>query len=501
MDFPRALITIFHGKGTMASWPFSRRWRVSDPILFQVTLAAALLATVLGKCGPPPYLQFASPISELNETEFETGTTLKYNCRPGYRKITAKNHVLTCESRGTWNYIEFCVKKQCGNPGELLNGQVKVKTDYSLGSQIEFSCSEGYVLVGPTTSYCEIQEKGVGWSEYLPRCMIVKCEPPPAISNGKHNGGDEDFYTYGSSVTYSCDPDFSMLGKASISCSVENKTIGVWSPKPPTCKNIVCNRPQVPNGIIVSGFGSMYIYKDSLMFSCEEGYILKGSSVIYCEADNKWNPSPPVCKLNSCIGLPHIPYAVLDGSYRLRNQKVFEAGTEVKYECITGYRPIPDEPLTVTCQENFTWTPSKGCERVCCPAPALKTIRVISGRTDFPDRCEYAYGDNVLYTCDRGYDPVIPHGRSSCTSDGTWKPEMPACKPAVCMKPEIKNGKLSEDKEKYVVFETVIVQCDSEYDLFGPANITCSENKTWHPEVPKCWWANCHHVCPCGMKP
>lgn len=69
------------------------------------------------------------------------------------------------------------------------------------------------------------------------------------------------------------------------------------------------------------------------------------------------------------------------------------------------------------------------------------------------------------------------------------------------MKPEIKNGKLSEDKEKYVVFETVIVQCDSEYDLFGPANITCSENKTWHPEVPKCWWANCHHVCPCGMKP
>ncbi|XP_047610344.1 zona pellucida sperm-binding protein 3 receptor-like [Phacochoerus africanus] len=332
----------------------------------------------------------------------------------------------------------------------------------------------------------------------LATVLVVKCEPPPAISNGKHNGGDEDFYTYGSSVTYSCDPDFSMLGKASISCSVENKTKGVWSPKPPTCKNIVCNRPQVPNGIIVSGFGSIYIYKDSLMFSCEEGYILKGSSVIYCDADNKWNPSPPVY---SCIGLPHIPYAVLDGSYRLRNKKVFEAGTEVKYQCITGYRPIPDEPLIVTCQENFTWTPSKGCERVCCPAPALKTISVTSRRTDFPDRCEYAYEDYVLYTCDRGYDPVIPHGRSSCTSDGTWKPEMPACKPAVCMKPEIKNGKLSEDKEKYVVFETVIVECDSEYDLFGPANITCSENKTWHPEVPKCWWENCHHVCPCGMKP
>ena len=66
---------------------------------------------------------------------------------------------------------------------------------------------------------------------------VAKCEPPPIISNGRHNGGDEDFYTYGSSVTYSCDPEFSMLGQASISCRVENKTIGVWSPSPPSCKS------------------------------------------------------------------------------------------------------------------------------------------------------------------------------------------------------------------------------------------------------------------------
>ena len=66
---------------------------------------------------------------------------------------------------------------------------------------------------------------------------VAKCKPPPTISNGRHNGGDEDFYTFGSSVTYSCDPDFSMLGKASISCTVENKTIGVWYPSPPTCKS------------------------------------------------------------------------------------------------------------------------------------------------------------------------------------------------------------------------------------------------------------------------
>uniref|UniRef100_A0A8D0YLZ0 Sushi domain-containing protein n=2 Tax=Sus scrofa TaxID=9823 RepID=A0A8D0YLZ0_PIG len=545
MDFPRALITIFHGKGTMASWPFSRRWRVSDPILFQVTLAAALLATVLGKCGPPPYLQFASPISELNETEFETGTTLKYNCRPGYRKITAKNHVLTCESRGTWNYIEFCVKKQCGNPGELLNGQVKVKTDYSLGSQIEFSCSEGYVLVGPTTSYCEIQEKGVGWSEYLPRCMIVKCEPPPAISNGKHNGGDEDFYTYGSSVTYSCDSDFSMLGKASISCSVENETIGVWSPSPPICKKINCLQPVVKNGKITSGFGPIYAYKESILFGCDKGFRLKGSNLIHCEADSNWSPPPPICELHGCAGLPNIPHATWRRySYSLPTEEVYGVDTVMSYYCLSGYRPKTSGSLTVTCQEDFKWSSYIECVEVCCPVPDVDHISITyRKKNQSANHCTYYSGDKISYTCnnnekvryvsscseqgtwrprmpvcDRGCDnpPVVAHGHHTqiitlfgmkkdevvykCDEGYTlvgedrlfchysrWSPAAPRCK-AQCLKPVIDHGKLSVDQDKYTESEIITVQCDSGYGLVGPQNITCIEDRTWHPQVPKCEW-------------
>lgn len=76
------------------------------------------------------------------------------------------------------------------------------------------------------------------WWFLLPHSTpVAKCKPPPDIINGKHNGADEDFYTYGSSVTYRCDPNFSMIGEASISCTVENKTVGVWTPSPPTCKS------------------------------------------------------------------------------------------------------------------------------------------------------------------------------------------------------------------------------------------------------------------------
>ncbi|OBS63759.1 hypothetical protein A6R68_07702, partial [Neotoma lepida] len=252
-----------HRNRDAVAWPFSRLWRVSDQTLFKMTFIAALWVAVFGKCGPPPDIPGAMLVSEMNQTDFESRTILKYSCLPGYSRATS-SQTISCNPDGKWHINTVCVKKSCRNPGDLRNGQVEVKTDFSFGSQIKFSCLEGYVLVGSPTSYCEIQSRGVVWSNPLPQCVIVKCGSPPDISNGRHNGGYEDFYTYGSSVTYRCDPSFSLLGNASITCTVANKTVGVWSSSPPTC----------------------------------ERFILRGSSLIRCEADGNWSPSPPICELS-----------------------------------------------------------------------------------------------------------------------------------------------------------------------------------------------------------
>lgn len=61
---------------------------------------------------------------------------------------------------------------------------------------------------------------------------------------------------------------------------------------------------------------------------------------------------------------------------------------------------------------------------------------------------------------------------------------------ALCLKPEIKHGKLSVDKHSYTESESVTIQCDSGYRMEGLENITCSENRTWYPEVPKCEWVS-----------
>ncbi|KAL6079812.1 hypothetical protein STEG23_033903, partial [Scotinomys teguina] len=319
-----------------------------------------------------------------------------------------------------------------------------------------------YLLIGSATSRCVVQGKGVDWSDSLPECIIVTCESPPDISNGKHSGREEDLYTYGSSVIYSCDTGFTLLGDASIICTVVNKTIGVWSPSPPACEN-------------------------------------------------------------GCTGLPDIPYAFWEGNkLAIRNFQMFEIGTKLKYQCKPGYQSAPNDPQIVTCQENLMWTPTKGCQRICCPIPDMEEVKIVSERRDYTGMCTYAYGDYIFYVCGEGSSPVSPDGRSACQEDGKWNPSIPSCQaglqnsPAVappkftdanlsfkyiadndestryvavkamCPKPVIVNGSLSVEKDQYAVTENITIHCDAGYSMVGSPNIICSENRTWYPEIPNC---------------
>ena len=61
---------------------------------------------------------------------------------------------------------------------------------------------------------------------------------------------------------------------------------------------ITCPRPVVKYGRIISGFGPIYTYKQSIVFDCDKGYRLKGNKLIHCGADNSWYPPPPICELS-----------------------------------------------------------------------------------------------------------------------------------------------------------------------------------------------------------
>ncbi|XP_054418896.1 apolipoprotein R-like [Pteronotus mesoamericanus] len=97
----------------------------------------------------------------------------------------------------------------------------------------------------------------------------------------------------------------------------------------------------------------------------------------------------------------------------------------------------------------------------------------------------FSFTTAVHYECDEGYI-LVGNPKITCRKS-QWSSPAPECK-ALCLKPEIENGNLSVDKTLYVELENVTIQCDNGYGLVSNQSITCSENRTWHPEVPTCEW-------------
>ncbi|XP_074920947.1 membrane cofactor protein-like isoform X2 [Chelonoidis abingdonii] len=135
----------------------------------------------------------------------------------------------------------------------------------------------------------------VNWDKEPPYCQAIPCPPPPGITRGSHTGQSGREFIYGSAVTYKCDKGVSLIGAASIHCTTKDKVNGVWSGPAPECKVVRCREPEVEKGKKQSGFGPDYSYGNTVIFECDSGYTLKGSSSVKCEANESWVPSLPTC--------------------------------------------------------------------------------------------------------------------------------------------------------------------------------------------------------------
>nr|XP_035956184.1 complement decay-accelerating factor-like isoform X2 [Halichoerus grypus] len=187
-------------------------------------------------CDVPPRLLFASlKKSFTKQNYFPAGSIVEYECRPGFQRDRFLSGKLTCLQNFTWSKPdEFCKKKSCPNPGDLRHGHVSIPTDLLYGSSISFSCNEGYRLVGETSSYCSLVDEGVGWSDPFPECQEIFCPEPPEISNG-FILDPRDTYVYQQTIKYRCYESFTLIGENSIYCTVRGDQ-GEWSGLPPECK-------------------------------------------------------------------------------------------------------------------------------------------------------------------------------------------------------------------------------------------------------------------------
>ncbi|KAK7796290.1 hypothetical protein U0070_008289 [Myodes glareolus] len=219
--------------------------------------------------------------TERHVAKFIPGLSVTYSCNSGY--LLNGKETIKCLSSGDWD------EAKCESPGQFPNGQIKESIGLQVGKTVHFFCNEGYQLQGQPSSQCVIVEQKAIWTKKLVFKEIL-CPPPPPVLNGRHTGSFSANVSYGSTVTYTCDPspekgvNFILIREKTIYCTSDSKKSGIWSGPAPRCElstsAVQCLKPQIDRGQMVSILKDKYSYNDTVILFCESGFNLKGSKRI-----------------------------------------------------------------------------------------------------------------------------------------------------------------------------------------------------------------------------
>ncbi|XP_066480760.1 complement receptor type 1-like [Tiliqua scincoides] len=432
----------------------------------------------VGNCGPPIKLNFAELANKDQENNsFPVGTTVNYVCRRGYAKHPGLKASVKCLTGQKWAEAqEFCRRRSCGYPGEPENGRLIVPDGLLLGSTVNYICDEGHKQIGQSSRQCVVSGRQVMWTGELPLCQRISCSLPPDVPHGKHSGKYREDFSFATSVTYTCEEGYPMVGNASIHCTTKDGINGVWSDRV-YCGGVVtgCERPKILNGRTV-GFQVWFNPMERITFECDHGHMLKGNRTTQCQFDGTWNPPVPVCA-RGCPALPEIAHGKADTEIL----EDFAYGSSVTYHCETGYE-LTGAP-TIHCLSSGSWDqPAPQCkDRQCCPAPP----EIAHGKADTEILEDFAYGSSVTYHCETGYEltgaPTI-----HCLSSGSW--DQPAAQLMRCpLPPRVLHGEYIG--KNFTLGSSVFYICDTGYSLFGEHVVTCilggSSAANWS-DPPKC---------------
>ncbi|XP_075852996.1 complement decay-accelerating factor-like [Microcebus murinus] len=190
-----------------------------------------------GTCGVPPDVEFATlSVYYRDWDEYPVNTTVEYICIPEYTQISGVNRTRICLPNLEWSSVpKLCRRFLCPVPKPVINGEVRLPGFRSEGSLLLFLCHDGYQLVGPPFVSCIAVDDEVRWNITGQQCTEITCDAPPQIPYARLSAGEEAFYVYNNTVTYSCDEGFSLVGEDSIQCTLVNGQ-GDWSGPGPTCE-------------------------------------------------------------------------------------------------------------------------------------------------------------------------------------------------------------------------------------------------------------------------
>ncbi|KAF0314296.1 CUB and sushi domain-containing protein 3 [Amphibalanus amphitrite] len=357
---------------------------------------------------------------------FHVNSSVEYHCDDGF--LLEGEAVRECRLDGTWSgQPPTCRFVDCSRPFALLHGDVQyLSGGTSLGSELQYSCSRNYQLVGEPIRVC--QADGT-WSGYAPTCEQIRCEQPekPSHSLTTVTGNDSrrqkvkqillnqrfrETFRVGAKVTYSCKQGYKVTGAAERTCL----NTGGWSGLPPSCEFVDCGPPPPPVIGNVSLPSRATFYGAVAEYSCPDKYQLVGDGQRVCEGEGAWGGELPTCEEVDC-GTPERPEETL--SVSTSGQRVGDLAT---YSCVPGHRLVGTASRTCLATGGWSGAPPR-CQVVdCAPLPTLENGRVYS----LNESTEYdTLVEHHCFPTHRRRGPF----RRRCTRDGTWSGMSTVCVP------------------------------------------------------------------------
>ena len=406
---------------------------------------------------------------QIGGDSFEYNKELTVNCDKGYKLIGPSS--FHCLATGQWDYdsVPRCEQITCPNLPPLSNGII-LKNGESMVflSEVSYSCDQGYKLSGEEKRIC--LEDG-NWSGQDTFCQLIICDEPPLVENARPFDSSRQ-YLYNSEARYVCETGYYIsAGDSLVTCSKS----GDWEGISPTCTRLVCgNPPLLKHG--KAKFNSDD-YDSVATYSCDDGYRLKGSSMVRCDSDGNWSGNIPTCVAVNCGQPPFVDNAIIIDSEQHSFRSI------VTYICDVGYKLVGQQ--SSTCLATGVWSGHQpSCKPISCGTPPH-----VQHAELFSDGEEYK--SVVKYTCETGYE-MMGHPHLECGSNGLWIGTPPQCEKVSCGLPPVFPHSSTTMSMGSNFGSTAIFICNNGYYIVGSSSATCSEDKTWAYEAqPSCQPVDC----------
>ncbi|XP_043932226.1 P-selectin-like [Protopterus annectens] len=242
---------------------------------------------------------------------------------------------------------------------------------------------------------------------------------------------------------------------------------------------VICPQPEVKDGQKVNESGRGSQFNTSFTFECNEGFTLRGSSVVTCNKDGHWDPPLPKCEVVMC------PKLVVQNGQKVNvTGPENQVNTSVTIKCNKGF--ILRGTSVVTCNKHGRWDPPlPTCEEIVCAVPQITDgLRIMV--SDQHNR----FGSSWTFRCDKGFtmngSPTV-----TCGEKGVWIPSRPTCQRLKCKDPQITEGlKITKLNRENVVGSSVTFKCENGFTMNGRNTVTCNEEGVWDPSPPTCQHAS-----------